>query len=101
MNKKGLTEADIRTKFITPAIASGLQIPLLTGTTAQRKRDAVYADFKEGRVKVLAVSKIANFAVDLPDASVAIQISGTFGSRQCHHRSGTGPTTADKMRPGS
>ena len=63
-------------------IASELQIPLLTGTTAQRKRDAVYADFKEGRVKVLAVSKIANFAVDLPDASVAIQISGTFGSRQ-------------------
>ncbi|MCX5823608.1 MAG: DEAD/DEAH box helicase [Deltaproteobacteria bacterium] len=63
-------------------IASELQIPLLTGTTAQRKRDAVYADFKEGRVKILAVSKIANFAVDLPDASVAIQISGTFGSRQ-------------------
>ncbi|MDP3098639.1 MAG: helicase-related protein [Syntrophales bacterium] len=63
-------------------IASELQIPLLTGTTAQRKRDAVYADFKEGRVKVLAVSKIANFAVDLPDASVAVQISGTFGSRQ-------------------
>jgi len=63
-------------------IASELQIPLLTGTTAQRKRDAVYADFKAGRVKVLAVSKIANFAVDLPDASVAIQISGTFGSRQ-------------------
>ncbi|HBB18346.1 MAG: helicase [Syntrophus sp. RIFOXYC2_FULL_54_9] len=63
-------------------IASELQIPLLTGTTTQRKRDAVYADFKEGRVKVLAVSKIANFAVDLPDASVAIQISGTFGSRQ-------------------
>ena len=63
-------------------ISSELQIPLLTGTTAQRKRDAVYADFKEGRVKVLAVSKIANFAVDLPDASVAIQISGTFGSRQ-------------------
>jgi DNA excision repair protein ERCC-3 len=63
-------------------IASELQIPLLTGTTAQRIRDAVYADFKTGRIKVLAVSKIANFAVDLPDASVAIQISGTFGSRQ-------------------
>ncbi len=63
-------------------IASELHIPLLTGTTAQRRRDAVYADFKAGRIKVLAVSKIANFAVDLPDASVAIQISGTFGSRQ-------------------
>ncbi len=63
-------------------IAVELGIPVLTGTTAQRKRDAIYEDFKAGRVSVLAVSKIANFAVDLPDAAVAIQVSGTFGSRQ-------------------
>ena len=63
-------------------IATELGVPVLTGTTAQRKRDAIYEDFKAGRIGVLAVSKIANFAVDLPDAAVAIQVSGTFGSRQ-------------------
>lgn len=63
-------------------MADALGVPVLTGTTAQRKRDALYEDFKTGRVGVLAVSKIANFAVDLPDAAVAIQVSGTFGSRQ-------------------
>ena len=63
-------------------IAAELGVPVLTGTTAQRKRDAIYEDFKAGRIGVLAVSKIANFAVDLPDAAVAIQVSGTFGSRQ-------------------
>jgi DNA excision repair protein ERCC-3 len=64
------------------AIARELGVPVLTGTTAQRKRDALYRDFREGRIPVLAVSKVANFAVDLPDASVAVQVSGTFGSRQ-------------------
>jgi len=63
-------------------IAAELGVPVLTGTTAQRKRDAIYEEFKAGRIGVLAVSKIANFAVDLPDAAVAIQVSGTFGSRQ-------------------
>jgi DNA excision repair protein ERCC-3 len=63
-------------------LAESLNIPLLTGTTPQRKRDQFYEDFRAGRIRILAVSKIANFAVDLPDASVAIQISGTFGSRQ-------------------
>ena len=63
-------------------VAADLGVPFLTGTTAQRKRDQLFADFKAGRIRVLAVSKVANFAVDLPDASVAIQISGTFGSRQ-------------------
>ena len=56
--------------------------PLITGSTPNSKRDELYARFKEGTVKVLIVSKVANFAIDLPDASVAIQISGTFGSRQ-------------------
>lgn len=63
-------------------IAKELDVPVITGSTAQRKRDELFEQFKDGRVNVLAVSKVANFAVDLPDASVAIQISGTFGSRQ-------------------
>ena len=63
-------------------VAKELGVPVLTGSTSQRKRDALFEDFKIGRIDVLAVSKVANFAVDLPDASVAVQISGTFGSRQ-------------------
>jgi len=63
-------------------IAEQLGIPVLTGTTGQRRRDVLYRDFREGRIPVLAVSKVANFAVDLPDAAVAVQVSGTFGSRQ-------------------
>ncbi len=63
-------------------LADQFDIPLITGSTSQIKRDALYRDFKEGKITILAVSKVANFAVDLPDASVAIQISGTFGSRQ-------------------
>jgi DNA excision repair protein ERCC-3 len=64
------------------AIAKDLDLPMLTGATPQRTRDRLYADFRAGRVPVLVVSKVANFAVDLPDAAVAIQVSGTFGSRQ-------------------
>jgi DNA excision repair protein ERCC-3 len=63
-------------------IARMLDVPVLTGSTGQARRDRLYAEFREGRLRVLAVSKVANFAVDLPDASVAIQVSGTFGSRQ-------------------
>jgi DNA excision repair protein ERCC-3 len=63
-------------------MAEELNIPILTGSTPQKVRDGVYADFKAGRLRQLVVSKIANFSVDLPDAGVAIQISGTFGSRQ-------------------
>ncbi len=63
-------------------IAESLDIPLITGTTPQLRRDELYQEFKDGNIQTLAVSKVANFAVDLPDASVAIQISGTFGSRQ-------------------
>ena len=64
------------------SIAVDLNIPVITGATSQRRRDELYGRFKEGRITILAVSKVANFAVDLPDAAVAIQISGTFGSRQ-------------------
>ena len=56
--------------------------PVITGSTSNSRRDELYARFRDGSVKVLIVSKVANFAIDLPDASVAIQISGTFGSRQ-------------------
>jgi DNA excision repair protein ERCC-3 len=63
-------------------IARELDLPLITGSTPQRKRDELFAQFKSGDVRVLAVSKVANFAVDLPDAAVAVQVSGTFGSRQ-------------------
>jgi DNA excision repair protein ERCC-3 len=63
-------------------VAAPLGLPVLTGSTPQRTRDKLYADFRSGAIRVLAVSKVANFAVDLPEASLAIQISGTFGSRQ-------------------
>ncbi|MCD6569277.1 MAG: DEAD/DEAH box helicase [Deltaproteobacteria bacterium] len=63
-------------------IASLLKAPLITGATTDYKRDRLYQSFRRGDIPVLIVSKVANFAIDLPDASVAIQVSGTFGSRQ-------------------
>jgi DNA excision repair protein ERCC-3 len=62
--------------------ARELGLPLLSGATDQRQRDAVYEQFRRGEFRALVVSKIANFSVDLPDAAVAIQVSGMFGSRQ-------------------
>ena len=59
-----------------------LDLPVVTGKTPQRRRDQLYAAFRSGEIKSLALSKVGNFALDLPEASVAIQISGTFGSRQ-------------------
>lgn len=56
--------------------------PIVTGKTPNIERDRLYEDFRTGRIKLLIVSKVANFAIDLPDANVAIQVSGTFGSRQ-------------------
>lgn len=63
-------------------VANLLQAPIITGKTPQKAREKLYEAFRTGEVQVLVVSKVANFAVDLPDANVAIQISGTFGSRQ-------------------
>ncbi len=63
-------------------VAERLQVPKLTGATPVAEREALFAAFRAGECPVLVVSKVANFSVDLPDASVAIQISGTFGSRQ-------------------
>jgi DNA excision repair protein ERCC-3 len=64
------------------AVAQRYQAPLVTGKTSIREREKLFAQFREGEIRMLVVSKVANFAIDLPDANVAIQISGTFGSRQ-------------------
>ena len=63
-------------------IVKELGCPIITGKTPNAERDKIYSDFREGKIRVLVVSKVANFAIDLPDASLAIQVSGTFGSRQ-------------------
>jgi DNA excision repair protein ERCC-3 len=63
-------------------LSAELDAPLITGQVPNREREELYARFKRGEIKVLVVSKVANFAIDLPDATVAIQVSGTFGSRQ-------------------
>ncbi len=63
-------------------LASMLDAPLLSGRTNVGQREKLYEQFRRGQIKRLVVSKVANFAIDLPDANVAIQVSGTFGSRQ-------------------
>jgi DNA excision repair protein ERCC-3 len=63
-------------------LALALNAPKLTGATPIDERERLYQDFRDGTTKVLVVSKVANFAVDLPEATVAIQVSGSFGSRQ-------------------
>ncbi len=63
-------------------LAKDLQAPLITGKTPNTEREVIYNDFRHGEVRIIVVSKVANFAIDLPDASMAIQVSGSFGSRQ-------------------
>jgi DNA excision repair protein ERCC-3 len=63
-------------------IAARLDAEVVTGETPVRRRQELYGRFREGEVGLLVVSKVANFSVDLPEASVAVQVSGTFGSRQ-------------------
>ena len=63
-------------------LAKELNAPIITGKTPNSERDEIFKQFREGKIHVLVVSKVANFAIDLPDASIAIQVSGTFGSRQ-------------------
>ncbi len=63
-------------------LATYFGLPLITGATPNNERDDLYEKFRTGRLKRLIVSKVGNFAIDLPDANVAIQVSGTFGSRQ-------------------
>lgn len=63
-------------------IAGRFGIPLITGKTPLNERSRLYQAFRERKIPALVVSKVANFSIDLPDANVAIQVSGTFGSRQ-------------------
>ncbi|QLD10843.1 DNA repair helicase XPB [Microbacterium oleivorans] len=63
-------------------LAEALGAPKITGATPVDEREELYDAFRTGEVPVLIVSKVANFSIDLPDASVAIQVSGSFGSRQ-------------------
>ena len=63
-------------------VAEGLGVPKLTGETPVDVREELFRSFRNGEISTLVVSKVANFSVDLPEASVAIQISGAFGSRQ-------------------
>ena len=63
-------------------VARRYNAPLITGKTSVKQRRQLYEQFKTGEISVLVVSKVGNFAVDLPNANVMIQISGTFGSRQ-------------------
>lgn len=62
--------------------AEELDAPIITGSTNNNQRDILYDKFRTGEIKLLILSKVGNFAIDLPDANIAIQISGSFGSRQ-------------------
>jgi DNA excision repair protein ERCC-3 len=63
-------------------LGEALGCPIVQGSTRNREREALYDAFRRGEVPRLVVSKVANFSIDLPEASVAVQVSGTFGSRQ-------------------
>jgi len=63
-------------------LATIFRLPLITGQTPNVDRDRLYAAFRKGEIPHLILSKVGNFAIDLPDANVAVQVSGTFGSRQ-------------------
>ena len=63
-------------------LAECLDSPLIKGETTVRERQRLFAEFRKGAIPRLVVSKVANFSIDLPEASVAIQVSGAFGSRQ-------------------
>ena len=64
------------------SLAKVLGAPLITGKTPNAERERIYEAFRRGEARVIVVSKVANFAIDLPDASMAVQVSGSFGSRQ-------------------
>lgn len=63
-------------------IAQRIGAPLVDGKTTTKKREQAFQSFRDGEISTLVVSKVANFSIDLPEAAVAIQVSGTFGSRQ-------------------
>ncbi|WP_211745337.1 DNA repair helicase XPB [Paenibacillus sp. Marseille-Q4541] len=64
------------------AMAKELGVPLITGATSEQERLRLFTAFRQKEISTLVVSKVANFAVDLPDAALAIEVSGSFGSRQ-------------------
>jgi DNA excision repair protein ERCC-3 len=63
-------------------LSADLGVPVIKGETPVKEREELFAAFRSGEIKCLVVSKVANFSVDLPDATIAIQVSGAFGSRQ-------------------
>ncbi|WP_199431377.1 DNA repair helicase XPB [Qaidamihabitans albus] len=63
-------------------LGAELNAPVIQGSTRNKEREALFDAFRRGEIATLVVSKVANFSIDLPEASVAIQVSGTFGSRQ-------------------
>ncbi|CAB0591763.1 helicase [Corynebacterium diphtheriae] len=63
-------------------IGEHLHTPVVDGSTSNKKREELFSAFRNGEITTLVVSKVANFSIDLPEAAVAIQVSGTFGSRQ-------------------
>jgi DNA excision repair protein ERCC-3 len=63
-------------------IAKELNLPLINGKTPPKKREELYGRFRDGEIRHLVLSRVGNFALDLPDADVLIQVSGVFGSRQ-------------------
>ncbi len=63
-------------------ISAHVDAPVIEGRTSNKRREELFDQFRSGEVSVLVVSKVANFSIDLPEAAVAIQVSGTFGSRQ-------------------
>jgi DNA excision repair protein ERCC-3 len=63
-------------------IAKRFDLPLITGSTGNKEREELYGKFRRGEIRHIVLSKVGNFAIDLPDANVLIQVSGTFGSRQ-------------------
>ena len=63
-------------------LATALDAPVITGDTTVKERERLFEGFRTGEIELLVVSKVANFSVDLPGAEVAIQVSGSFGSRQ-------------------
>jgi DNA excision repair protein ERCC-3 len=59
-----------------------LGVPVIQGSTPQNEREILFQQFRTGEISCLVVSKVANFSIDLPEATIAIQVSGAFGSRQ-------------------
>lgn len=64
------------------ALSDRLDAPLIQGSTRTKQREELFAAFRSGEVNTLIVSRVGNFSIDLPEATVAIQVSGSFGSRQ-------------------